>query len=100
MIKKSLIVKEIKRKFLINKFFLTRKYISNFKKKVTTFKDYFKILKKISKIPRNSMKIRSKNRCLVTGRSRGYYTFFGLSRHVIREFSFNTLIPGLRKSSW
>ena len=100
MIRKSLIAKEIKKKFLINKFFLFRNSLSNLKKKTNNFNDYFNILKKLSKLPRNSMKIRLKNRCSITGRSRGYYNFFGLSRHIIREHSFNTLIPGLRKSSW
>jgi small subunit ribosomal protein S14 len=40
------------------------------------------------------------NRCLVTGRSRGYYRMFGLSRHVIRDMSHYGLLPGVTKSSW
>lgn len=41
-----------------------------------------------------------RNRCLVTGRSRGYYRMFGLSRHVIRDMSHYGLLPGITKSSW
>ncbi len=100
MIRKSLLIREIKRKTLFNKFFNLRKKVSNLKRSSTSIKDYFKNLKVISKIPRNSMEIRMRNRCLVTGRPKGVYNFFGLSRHIVREFSFDTLIPGLRKSSW
>jgi len=41
-----------------------------------------------------------RNRCCVTGRGRGYYRFFGLSRHVLRTMSHNGLLPGITKSSW
>ena len=40
------------------------------------------------------------NRCLVTGRPRGYYKFFGLSRHVLREMAHSANLPGVTKSSW
>jgi len=55
---------------------------------------------KLHKLPRNSSPTRSKNRCWATGRSRGFYRDFGLSRHVLREMGFKGLIPGLKKSSW
>jgi small subunit ribosomal protein S14 len=55
---------------------------------------------KIQKIPRNSLKIRIRNRCWKTGRSRGYYRDFGLSRHSFREMAHQCLLPGVTKSSW
>jgi small subunit ribosomal protein S14 len=54
----------------------------------------------IQKIPRNSLKTRIKNRCWRTGRSRGYYRDFGLSRHSFRELAHQCLLPGITKSSW
>ena len=55
---------------------------------------------KIQKLPRNSSIIRIRNRCWKTGRSRGFYRDFGLSRHVLREMVHQCLLPGVTKSSW
>ena len=55
---------------------------------------------KIQKLPRNSAKIRIRNRCWKTGRPRGFYRDFGLSRHVLREMAHECLLPGVTKSSW
>ena len=52
------------------------------------------------KLPRNSAMVRVRNRCEITGRSRGYYRKFGLSRIKFRELSLQGLIPGVKKSSW
>ena len=59
-----------------------------------------KFYKKLESIPRNSAPSRNRNRCWVTGRSRGFYRDFGLSRHVLREMSNEGFLPGVRKSSW
>ena len=55
---------------------------------------------KIQKLPRNSAKNRIRNRCWKTGRPRGYYRDFGVSRHVLREMAHQCLLPGVTKSSW
>ncbi|MHB9879728.1 30S ribosomal protein S14 [Pacificimonas sp. ICDLI1SI03] len=55
---------------------------------------------KMAEIPRNANPTRVRNRCELTGRSRGYYRKFGLSRIMIRELGNKGLIPGLTKSSW
>lgn len=55
---------------------------------------------KLNALPRNSNKIRIRNRCVLTGRPRGYYRKFGLSRIAIREKGLAGEIPGLTKSSW
>ncbi len=54
----------------------------------------------LQKLPRNSSPVRIKNRCAVTGRSRGYMRQFGLSRIQFREMARRGEIPGVKKSSW
>lgn len=54
----------------------------------------------LQKLPRNSSPVRYKNRCAVTGRSRGYMRLFGLSRIQFRELARKGEIPGIKKSSW
>ena len=53
----------------------------------------------MEKIPRNSSATRHRNRCWVTGRSRGFYRDFGLSRHVVREMAHEGLIPALKNQA-
>ena len=55
---------------------------------------------KMAEIPRNANPTRIRNRCELTGRSRGYYRKFRLSRIMLRELGNKGLIPGLTKSSW
>ena len=55
---------------------------------------------KLSELPRNSSKIRHRNRCSLTGRSRGVYRQFSLSRIAVRDLAAWGQIPGLIKSSW
>ena len=55
---------------------------------------------KLSKIPRNASKVRIRNRCMLTGRGRGVYRKFNLSRIAFRELSSIGQIPGITKSSW
>ncbi|MBU6214237.1 30S ribosomal protein S14 [Patescibacteria group bacterium] len=54
----------------------------------------------LQKLPRNSSPVRLKNRCTVTGRSRGYMRVFGLSRIQFREMAREGKIPGVKKASW
>ena len=55
---------------------------------------------KLEKLPKNSNKIRIRNRCSLTGRPRGVYRKFGLSRITFREMALQGLIPGVTKASW
>lgn len=55
---------------------------------------------KLAAMPRGGSKVRVRNRCMLTGRSRGNYRKFGLSRIMIREMGSHGLIPGLKKASW
>jgi small subunit ribosomal protein S14 len=54
----------------------------------------------LAKLPRDSSPVRHRNRCAITGRSRGVYRKFGLGRNKLREATMRGDIPGLGKSSW
>ncbi len=54
----------------------------------------------LQKLPRNASPVRVKNRCAVTGRSRGYMRDFGISRIAFRELARDGKIPGVKKASW
>ena len=54
----------------------------------------------LSKLPRNSSKVRLRNRCKMSGRARAYSRQIGMSRLVFREWALNGKIPGVTKSSW
>ena len=55
---------------------------------------------KLSEMPRNSSGTRVRNRCQLTGRPRGVYRKFRLSRIAVRELASSGQIPGMLKSSW
>ncbi len=57
-------------------------------------------LEGLQKLPKNSSIVRIKNRCFLTGRSKGYMRDFGLSRIAFRELANEGKIPGIKKSSW
>ena len=100
MAKKSMIERETKREKLVNKYIEQRKHIKKQTKKTLNFEEQLKIQNKLQQLPRNSIPTRLRNRCWLTGRSRGYYRTFGLSRHVLREMAHDCLLPGVKKSSW
>lgn len=60
----------------------------------------FQAVLKLADMPRNSAKIRVRNRCAMTGRPRGYFRKFDLCRNVIRELASRGELPGVVKSSW
>jgi small subunit ribosomal protein S14 len=62
--------------------------------------DRFEAQLKLAELPRNSSETRVRNRCSLTGRPRGYYRKFKLSRIAVRELSSAGQIPGMLKSSW
>jgi small subunit ribosomal protein S14 len=100
MAKQSMIQREKKRSRLVAKYALKRATIKTQLEGVGSFADRVSLYKKFERIPRNSSQTRQRNRCWVTGRSRGFYKDFGLSRHVLREMAHDGLIPGLKKASW
>lgn len=56
--------------------------------------------KELDLLPRNASPVRLKNRCQLTGRSRGYIRYFGLSRLMFRDMVLAGKIPGVKKASW
>jgi small subunit ribosomal protein S14 len=89
MAKESMKAREAKRKRLVEKYAAKREEL----KKAGDW-DALQLL------PRNSSKVRVRNRCKLTGRPRGYMRTFGVSRVTFREMVVFGLIPGLTKSSW
>ena len=100
MAKKSMIEREKKRIKLEKKYALKRSNLLEQYKKEESFNLKLDIHSKIQKLPRNSAKNRIRNRCWKTGRPRGVFRDFGLSRHVFREMAHQCLLPGITKSSW
>lgn len=100
MAKKSMIEREKKRIKLTNKYAAKRNTLLAKYHSMRDFNSKLDIHSKIQKLPRNSAKIRIRHRCWKTGRPRGYYRDFGISRHVLREMAHQCLLPGVTKSSW
>lgn len=100
MAKKSMIEREKKRIKLEKRYALKRKTLLQKYRDEQNFTLKLDLHSKIQKLPRNSSKIRIRNRCWKTGRPRGVFNDFGLSRHVFREMTHQGLLPGVVKSSW
>ena len=101
MAKQSSIQKNLTRINIVKKFNEKRQSLKKqIMKKDLSIEERFKIQSKLNELPRNSSKIRVRNRCKLTGRTRGVYRKFGLSRIKIRELSMSGALPGVVKSSW
>ena len=101
MAKTSAIQRNLKRIKLVKKFSKKRmelKKIINNKK--LPLDERFNAQLKLAKIPRNSAKIRIRNRCEITGRPHGVYRKLKISRIALRELASQGKIPGMTKSSW
>jgi len=100
MAKKSMIEREKKRIKLQKKYALKRSSLLQKYQSEKSFNLKLELHSKLQKLPRNSAKTRIRNRCWKTGRPRGYFRDFGVSRHVLREMAHQGLLPGVTKSSW
>ncbi len=89
MAKESMKAREVKRAKLVEKYAAKRA-------KLKEEGDY----QALSRLPRNSSKVRMHNRCSESGRPKGYMRQFGISRIVFREMASKGLIPGVKKASW
>lgn len=101
MAKKSAIERNKKRERMAKKFAGRRERlleIANDDKR--PMEDRFAARLRLAQLPRNSSKVRIRNRCALTGRPRGTYRKFKLSRIALRELGSTGQIPGLVKSSW
>ena len=101
MAKTSSIQRNLKRIRLSEKFLKKRmslkKIIQN---KKLPLKERFEAQLKLAKLPRNSARIRIRNRCEITGRPHGVYRKLKISRIALRELALKGKIPGMTKSSW
>ena len=101
MAKKSMVERDLKRRRMAKKFEAKRKRL-----KETLYdqekpaEDRFLAALKLAELPRNSSPTRIRNRCLVTGRPRGFYRKLKMSRIALRQLGSDGKIPGLVKSSW
>tara|TARA_B110000438_G_scaffold265038_1_gene278089 strand:+ start:295 stop:600 length:306 start_codon:yes stop_codon:yes gene_type:complete len=101
MAKQSSIQKNLNRKKIVSKYSKVRKNLKKMiMKKDLTMEERFKIQTKLNDLPRDSSTIRVRNRCELTGRTRGVYRKFGLSRIKLRELTMSGSLPGMVKSSW
>ncbi len=101
MAKKSQINRDNRRKVLIARHAARR---AELRKKLNdpsvSVEEKMAVQQAFAKLPRNSCPTRLNNRCSVSGRSRGYYKKFGISRIALRELALAGQLPGMRKSSW
>ena len=101
MAKKSKIAKNEQRKVMVARYAERRAaLIAVTRDPNTTFAEKLEAQAKLAKLPRDSAKNRVVNRCAMTGRPRGYYRKFGLSRIALREEALKGFIPGVTKASW
>ncbi|PKP21818.1 MAG: 30S ribosomal protein S14 [Bacteroidetes bacterium HGW-Bacteroidetes-19] len=99
MAKESLKAREVKRAKLVAKYATKRAEL----KKIISSDDYEAkeaAIVAMQKLPPNSNPIRLHNRCMITGRPKGYIRQFGISRINFREMALAGLIPGVKKASW
>ena len=101
MAKTSAIQRNLKRIKMSKKYENKRKKLKKIiMDKNINLNERFEAALKLAKLPKNSAKIRIRNRCEITGRPRGTYKLFGLGRGKLREIAFKGEIPGLTKASW
>ncbi len=101
MAKTSSINRNDKRRALSKRFDTKRKRLKAIvMKKDTPMEERFAAALKLAEVPRNSAKVRIRNRCEISGRARSVYRKFKLSRIALRDMANQGLIPGVVKSSW
>ena len=101
MAKTSSIQRNLKRIRLVKKFLKKREQLKKIiKNKKLPLEERFAAKLKLAKIPRNSAKVRIRNRCEITGRPRGVYRKLKISRIALRDLASQGKIPGMTKSSW
>lgn len=101
MAKTSMINRELKRQQIIKKYAAKR---STLKQQMTNThldeEERQAARRRFEALPRNASPCRLRNRCSITGRSRGFYRKFGLGRNKLREAAMRGDVPGLVKASW
>ncbi len=101
MAKKSAIERNQKRVRMVKKYSAQRSRLKEMAKdNDLPGEERFAAQLRLAKLPRNSSPVRVRNRCLISGRPRGNYRKFKMSRIALRDLASQGLIPGMVKSSW
>ena len=101
MAKTSAIQKNLKRIKMVEKFAKKRANLKKIiKNKKLDLSERFAAQLKLDRLPKNSSKVRIRNRCGVSGRPHGYYRKLKISRIALRDMASSGKIPGVVKSSW
>ena len=98
---KKYLYKDLKRRIITSKLELKKRKLKYlFKNNQLPLNVRLEAHSKLNDLPRNSSSVRIKNYCVVSGRSKGVYKYFRLSRIKFRELALNGLLPGVIKASW
>ncbi|MEK6551208.1 MAG: 30S ribosomal protein S14 [Pseudomonadota bacterium] len=101
MAKTNMINRDIKRRALATKYRVRRDELrAKVRSLKTSDEGRHEAMVALQKLPRDSSRSRERNRCGLTGRSRGFYRKFGLSRMKLRELIMKGVVPGVLKASW
>ena len=101
MASKAKVATNLRRKKLAAKYSERRaELVKKVKSADTSPEEHAQALRDLQALPRNSSPTRVRNRCVASGRPRGYYRKFGLSRIALRELGLRGEVPGLTKASW
>jgi small subunit ribosomal protein S14 len=101
MAKTNMVEREKRRAKIVSKYAVRRAQLKELiRSPKTSHEDRLAAQSALQKQPRNASAMRQRNRCAITGRSRGVYRKFGLSRVKVREVANRGEIPGLSKASW
>jgi len=101
MAKESMIQRDLKRTKIVDKYAKKRAEIKAIiADPKATYEEMMDAQVRLQKLPRNASPSRQRNRCQISGRPRGFYRKFGLSKTQFREAAMRGDIPGLKKASW
>ncbi len=101
MAKTSMVNRDIKRAKTVKKYAAKRTELKHQSvDPKLSFEERMDAIQKLQKLPRDASPCRQRNRCELSGRSRGVYRKFGLGRNKLREATMRGDVPGLRKASW
>jgi len=101
MAKKSMIARDAKRLKLVKRFAAKRAALKQIiASPKSSDEERKQAMDKLKKQPRDASPVRMRSRCALSGRPRGYYRKFGLSRTKLREQTMEGNIPGVSKASW
>ena len=101
MAKKSCILKNEKKKEMVKQYASQRAHLKEMiRNPGSSYEERMEAQRGLQALPRNASPTRVRNRCLISGRNRGFLRRFGMSRIDFRLLALRGDIPGVRKSSW